>query len=80
MIYCHVKPKKLLSLNYRRRRRTAPMRIEDLLNDPIFRAMIQLRQRMKRAYHDDISEEDRKEMEEDMKEGRNQFNTRHLKH
>lgn len=56
------------------------MNIEDLLNDPMFRAMIQLRQRMKRAYHDDISEEDRKEMVEDMKDGRNQFNTRHLKH
>jgi hypothetical protein len=77
MIYCHVKPEKLLKLNLIYRRRQVPLRIEDLMRDPSFRAMIKLRQMMQRGIHS-FSEEERKIMEEDMKHGRTDYNTRHL--
>jgi hypothetical protein len=57
MIYCFVKPHKLTNFDFKKPRRRKfhvnAQTIEDLLKDPMFRAMFELRQRMKR-YSQDI--------------------------
>jgi hypothetical protein len=48
MVYCHVKPDKLLKLRFNKIRVYQVQNVDDLLSNPQYRAMIELRQRMKK--------------------------------